>query len=84
MEDWLYAYDKLVKPFEPSVILVFLGGNNINDMGHTGEYAASLMANLLNKMHTDFPGSQKFIIFILWLRLTSIKAANSTMNMVAL
>ncbi len=63
VEDWLYAYDKLVKPFEPSVILVFLGGNNINDMGHTGEYAASLMANLLNKMHTDFPEAEIHYIY---------------------
>ena len=63
VEDWLYAYDKLVKPFEPSVILVFLGGNNINDMGHTGEYAAGLMANLLNKMHADFPDAEIHYIY---------------------
>ncbi len=63
VEDWLYAYDKLVKPFNPSVILVFLGGNNINDMGHTGEYAASLMAKLLNKMHTDFPEAEIHYIY---------------------
>ena len=63
VEDWLYAYDKLVKPFEPSVILIFLGGNNINNMGHTGEYAASLMAKLLNKMHTDFPEAEIHYIY---------------------
>ena len=63
VEDWLYAYDKLVKPFAPSVIVVFLGGNNINDMGHTAEYAASLMANLLNKMHTDFPDAEIHYIY---------------------
>lgn len=63
VEDWLYAYDRLVKPFNPSVILVFLGGNNINDMGHTGEYAASLMANLLNKMHADFPEAEIHYIY---------------------
>lgn len=63
VEDWLYAYDRLVKPFNPSVILVFLGGNNINDMGHTGEYAASLMADLLNKMHVDFPEAEIHYIY---------------------
>ena len=51
VEDWLYAYDKLVKPFDPSVILVYLGGNNINNMGHTGAYAESLMEKLLSQMH---------------------------------
>ena len=55
VEDWFYAYDKLVKPFEPSTILIYLGGNNINDMGHTGKYVKSLMEQLLNKIHADFP-----------------------------
>lgn len=63
VEDWLYAYDKLVKPFDPSVILVYLGGNNINNMGHTGEYAKNLMANLLNKMHEDFPDAKIYYIY---------------------
>lgn len=63
VEDWLFAYDKLVKPFEPSVILIFLGGNNINNMGHTGEYTASLMVKLLNKMHADFPDAEIYYIY---------------------
>lgn len=63
VEDWLYAYDKLVKPFDPSIIIVFLGGNNINNMGHTGEYAASLMVKLLNKMHADFPNAEIHYIY---------------------
>ncbi len=63
VEDWLYAYDKLVKPFDPSVILVYLGGNNINNMGHTGAYAESLMEKLLNQMHTDFPKAEIYYIY---------------------
>ena len=63
VEDWLYAYDKLVKPFEPTVILIYLGGNNINNMGHTGEYAESLMEQLLNKMHADFPSAEIYYIY---------------------
>ena len=63
VEDWLYAYDKLVKPFEPSVILIYLGGNNINNMGHTGAYTESLMENLLNKMHADFPDAEIYYIY---------------------
>ena len=63
VEDWLYAYDKLVKPFEPSVILIYLGGNNINNMGHTGAYTESLMENLLNKMHADFPDAEVYYIY---------------------
>lgn len=63
VEDWLYAYDRLVKPFEPSVILVYLGGNNINNMGHNGKYTRSLMENLLNKMHADFPKAKIHYIY---------------------
>lgn len=63
VEDWLYAYDKLVKPFNPSVILVYLGGNNINNMGHTGAYAESLMEQLLGKMHADFPAAEIYYIY---------------------
>ena len=63
VEDWLYAYDKLVKPFNPSTILIYLGGNNINNMGHTGQYAESLMENLLNKMHADFPDAEIYYIY---------------------
>ena len=63
VEDWLYAYDKLVKPFNPSIILVYLGGNNINNMGHTGAYAEKLMEQLLNKMHTDFPAAKIYYIY---------------------
>ena len=63
VEDWLYAYDKLVKPFNPSTILIYLGGNNINNMGHTGKYTESLMENLLNKMHADFPDAEIYYIY---------------------
>ena len=63
VEDWLYAYDKLVKPFDPSIILVYLGGNNINNMGHTGAYAEKLMEQLLNKMHADFPDAKIYYIY---------------------
>ena len=63
VEDWLYAYDKLVKPFNPSIILVYLGGNSINNMGHTGAYAEKLMEQLLNKMHTDFPAAKIYYIY---------------------
>ena len=63
VEDWLYAYDKLVKPFDPSIIIIFLGGNNINNMGHTGAYARSLMEKLLNKMHEDFPDAEIYYIY---------------------
>ena len=32
-------------------------------MGHTGQYAESLMENLLNKMHADFPNAEIYYIY---------------------
>ena len=63
VEDWLYCYDRLIKPFNPSKIILFLGGNNVNGMGHTGAYVAELLKTLLNKMNTDFPTAEIYYIY---------------------
>lgn len=63
VEDWLYCYDRLIKPFNPSKIILFLGGNNVNGMGHTGAYTAELLKTLLNKMNTDFPTAEIYYIY---------------------
>ena len=42
--DWLSAYDKLVKPFDPSLVLIFVGGNDINGLDARGiDVAARLI-----------------------------------------
>lgn len=65
VEDWTYAYDRLVKPFNPSVVLLFLGGNNVNAMGHSGDYTSALLEELLKKMHEDFPTAEIYYIYSL-------------------
>ena len=65
VEDWLYAYDRLIAPFEASKIVLFLGGNNINNRGDTGEYTAELLAGLLEKMHADFPEAEIYYVLSL-------------------
>lgn len=65
VEDWLYAYDRLVAPFDPSKIVLFLGGNNVNNQGDTGEYTAQLLAQLLEKMHADFPEAEIYYVLSL-------------------
>lgn len=65
VEDWLYAYDRLIAPFDPSKIVLFLGGNNVNNRGDTGEYTAQLLAQLLEKMHADFPEAEIYYVLSL-------------------
>ena len=64
-EDWLYCYDRLIKKFNPSKIVLFLGGNNVNAMGHTGAYTVEQLKILLNKMHADFPASEIYYVYSL-------------------
>lgn len=65
VEDWLYAYDRLVAPFEPGKIVLFLGGNNVNNLGDSGEATAKLLAELLEKMHADFPEAEIYYVLSL-------------------
>lgn len=59
--DWMYAYDRLVKPFAPSKIVMFLGGNNVNG-GDSAADTVGQLAKLLTRMHTDFPQAEIYYI----------------------
>ena len=63
VEDWLYAYDKLIAPFQASRFVVYVGGNDINVKGATGADTAKEMITLLEKIHTDFPESKIIYIY---------------------
>ncbi|MBO4962882.1 MAG: hypothetical protein J6C97_03800, partial [Clostridia bacterium] len=63
-KDWTYAaYDRLIKPYEPSKFVLFLGGNDISG-GATAEDAATRLGILLNKVHTDFPNCEIYYILV--------------------
>ncbi|OQC10871.1 MAG: hypothetical protein BWX74_00462 [Tenericutes bacterium ADurb.Bin087] len=65
VEDWFYAYDKLVKPFNASRFVIFVGGNNINANGDTAEYTANLLDQFILKIHQEFPDSEIYYIYSL-------------------
>lgn len=65
VEDWFYAYDKLVKPFNASRFVIFVGGNNINANGDTAEYTANLLNQFILKIHQEFPESEIYYIYSL-------------------
>ena len=64
-EDWLTAYDKLVKPFYPSCVLIFVGGNDINVNGARGIDTAHRVQELIERIHADFPAASIYYIYSL-------------------
>ena len=64
-EDWLTAYDKLVKPFDPSCVLIFVGGNDINVNGARGIDTAHRVQELIERIHADFPAASIYYIYSL-------------------
>jgi len=61
IEDWTYAYDTLVKPLAPSKVLIYLGANNILQ-GYSSKETIALLKDFLNKLHTDFPSAQLYVL----------------------
>ncbi|MBQ8802765.1 MAG: hypothetical protein IJZ53_03925 [Tyzzerella sp.] len=64
-EDWLYAYDKLIKPFGADRFVIFVGGNDVSVWGDSGEEVAEHLKELFIKIHTDFPDSEIYYIYSL-------------------
>lgn len=63
--DWLYAYDKLVAPFNADRFVISLGENDINVWGADGAEVVERLAELFNKIHTDFPEAEIYYIYSL-------------------
>ena len=64
-EDWLVFYDKLIAPFDPSCVMIFVGGNDINVNGARGIDTAHRIEKLIEKIHTDFPEATIYYIYSL-------------------
>ena len=64
-EDWLVFYDKLIAPFDPSCVMIFVGGNDINVNGARGIDTAHRVEKLIDKIHADFPEATIYYIFSL-------------------
>ncbi len=63
VEDWLYAYDRLVAKWKPTKFILFLGGNNVTAKGQTGEETVAKLGQLLEKIHADFPTAEMYYIY---------------------
>lgn len=63
VNDWLYAYDKLVSPFEPVRIVISLGEADVFAWGDSGEEVVAELRELFEKIHTDFPNTEIYYIY---------------------
>lgn len=63
--DWIYAYDKLISPFAPSKLVLFLGGNDVNNLGSGGVETADRLMQILEKVHADFPSCEIYYVLSL-------------------
>ena len=64
-EDWLFAYDKLVKPFAPSCVLIFVGGNDLGVNGARAVDTADRIERFIERLHGDFPNADIYYIYSL-------------------
>ena len=62
-EDWLHAYDQLIKPFEADRFVILVGGNDVNVWGDSGEETVDRLARLFEKLHADHPDAEIYYIY---------------------
>lgn len=60
--DWLYAYDKLIKPFDANRFVICLGSNDVNAWGEDGASVVERMNVLFEKIHKDCPNAEIYYI----------------------
>ena len=64
-KDWLYAYDKLVKPFGADRFVISVGENDVTVWGEDGEAILERLELLFRKIHNDFPEAKIYYIYSL-------------------
>ena len=62
-EDWLYAYDRLIKPFSAKRFVISLGEADVIGWGEDGVLVAARLKELLEKIHTDFPNAEIYYVY---------------------
>ena len=62
-EDFLFAYEKHVTPFDPSCVIIFGGGNDIGVNGARGVDTARRLAQYIDRIHHDFENASIYYIY---------------------
>ena len=80
IEDSVYFFNRIVKPYEPKMIVMYSGGNDIN-AGKTPEQVFADFTNFVATTHKTFPKMKIAYISIApnparWSQIERVKAAN--------
>ena len=70
-KDWLYAYDKLVKPFAAEKFVIALGNADIVTWNADKAEVIARLAKLFAKIHNDFPTAEIYYIYAVPVSFTS-------------
>ncbi len=72
--DWLQLIDRIVTPFAPSKIVMYLGGNDASAQGNDmAPYVAQSVKRMLNKIHEKLPDTK-----IYWISLITFPGLNES------
>ena len=80
IEDSVYFFDRIVKPYKPRMIVMYAGGNDIN-AGKTPEDVFGAFTNFVGKARQALPKTRVAYISIApnpsrWSQVEQVKAAN--------
>lgn len=62
LEESLYYFDRIVKPYEPSVIVLYAGANDMSRGKRSPEEVRDFYLTFVNRVHENFPKTR--IIFL--------------------
>ena len=69
--DWLQLIDRLITPYQPKKIILYLGGNDASKQGNDmAPFVAESVIRMINEMHS------KTSAYVYWLSLLSFTALN--------
>ena len=64
-KDWIYAYDKLVKPFGADRFIISVGENDVCVWGSDGDEVVARLKVLFEMIHADHPDAEIYYIYSL-------------------
>ena len=64
-KDWIYAYDKIVKPFGADRFVISVGENDVRAWGCDGDEVVARLGELFAMIHEDHPEAEIYYIYSL-------------------
>jgi lysophospholipase L1-like esterase len=64
VEHWAPLTDKLIIPFAPEKLVIYLGANDLHALKHTAEDTAAELIEFLDGLHTKLPDTKMYCISV--------------------